>query len=133
MQRSLLGSLLISLLLSIIISSTVTNANFVNADPASSLEREPKDVIINAKIQINLVMIGDVWSDEDKGNITRKLLKTYSPTIYFENRTAGVTYEYTYNFDSVSEEIADELFKFIDSVAVETTTPQPIKQWVDSK
>ncbi len=129
MQRSLL----VSLLLSIIISSTVTNANFVNADPALSSERQPEDVIINAKMPINLVMIGDAWSDEDKGNITSKLLKTYSPTIYFENRTAGVTYNYTYNFDSVSEEIADKLFKFIDSVAVENTTPQPIKQWVDSK
>ena len=129
MQRVLLAFLL----LSILISSAVTNAIFASADPALSSERKPKDVIINAKMQINLVMIGGGWSDADKGNITKKLLKTYSPTIFFENRTAGVVYNYTYNFDSVSEEVASKLFKFIDSVAVENTVPPPIKQWVDSK
>ncbi|MFQ5970571.1 MAG: hypothetical protein ACE5J2_08785 [Nitrososphaerales archaeon] len=131
MQRVLLVSSLIIILL----SATVTNANLLDAesDTALSSERKPKDVIINAKMQINLVLIGDTWSGQDKGNITVKLLKTYSPTIFFENRTAGVTYNYTYNFDSVSEEIADELFKFIDSIAVENTTPQPIKEWVDTK
>jgi len=125
--------LLVSLLLGIIVFSVVTNASLAVTDPVLSSERKPKSAIINANMPINLVLIGDTWSDEVKGNITQKLLKTYSPTIAYENRTAGVTFNYTYNFDSVSEETATKLFKFIDSFAVENTIPQLIKQWRDSK
>ncbi len=126
-------SLLVLVLLSLIIFSNVVNANFISADSVLSSEKKPREIIINTKMPINLVMIGDTWSDQDKVNITDKLLKTYSPPILSENRTAGVTYNYKYNFDSVSQETADKLFKFINSTAVENPMPPPIKQWINSK
>jgi len=115
------------------ISSNVASINFISADSVLSSERKPRDIIINTTMPINLIMIGDAWSDEAKVNITAKLLKTYSPPILSENRIAGVTYNYTYNFDSVSQETANKLFKFINSTAVENTMPTPIKQWINSK
>ena len=105
---------LVSLLFGILIFSTVANTNFVGADGALLSERNPKDVIINTDMHINLVMIGDTWSDADKESIPEKLLKTYAPTIFFEDRLAGVKYNYVYNFDSVSQQTATNLFKFID-------------------
>jgi len=120
-------------LFGILLFSTLANANFSNANAALSSEREPKDLIIDTEMQINLVMIGDTWSDADKEGITNKLLKTYTPTIFFEDRAAGVKYNYAYNFVSVSEPTADKLFKFINGIAVENTTPEMIKQWVASK
>lgn len=126
-------ALLVSLLFSILMLSSVSTVNFSSVDAALSSERVPKDVIIDADMQINLVMIGDTWSDTDKENIADKLLKDYTPTIFFEDREAGVKYNYVYNFESVSEQTADKLFKFIDDIAVENTTPELIKQWVASK
>lgn len=124
---------LVSLLFGILLFPTLANANFTSVDAALSSERVPKDVIIDTEMQINLVMIGDTWSEGEKENISNKLLEAYTPTIFFEDRAAGVTYNYEYNFVSVSEQTAAKLFNFINAIAVENTTPEMIKQWVASK
>jgi hypothetical protein len=121
-------ALAISLLL--LITLPIATGNSANALPLQGTE---ENSTINAEMSINLVMIGDAWKEKDMENIKNRLLQTYTPQILFENRTAGVMYNYTYAFESVQAEKADAFFKFVNSVAVEEDAPPAVKEWVDSK
>jgi hypothetical protein len=117
------------LLTSIIVFSVIANYGTLTFD-AFALEITDRDIIIDANMTINLVLIGASWSDEDKVQITKRLLHSYVPMISSEERAAGVRYNYTFNFESESEQVSSELFKFIDSIAVKTSVPFPIEQWM---
>ncbi|MFY3739587.1 MAG: hypothetical protein HMLIMOIP_000006 [Candidatus Nitrosomirales archaeon] len=97
---------------------------------ALALETSDGDIVIDTNMAINLVLIGDSWSDEDKTQITKRLLTSYVPMISSEERPAGVRYNYTFNFTIESEDVSNKLFKFIDSIGVKTTVPYPIEQWM---
>lgn len=62
----------------------------------SSPEHESKDILITSDMQINLVVVGDNWTTEDKQAISSQLIKSYEPMILAENKPLGV--EYNYNF-----------------------------------
>jgi hypothetical protein len=117
------------LLLNIILFSLIGNAT---AQTSALLGKEDlsNNIIIDADMPINLVLIGDTWSEEHKTQIGKKLLKSYAPTIFSENRPAGVRYNYTYNFISESQQVSDEFFKYVDSIAVKNSVPFPIEQWM---
>lgn len=117
------------LLLGIIVFSIITNAGMLTSN-AVAVEITDSDIVIDTTMTVNLVLIGDSWSEEDQDQITKKLLQSYVPMISSEERPAGVRYNYTYNFKSETEQVSDELFKFIDSIAVKTSVPYPIEQWV---
>ncbi|MEM2759512.1 MAG: hypothetical protein QXU32_03635 [Nitrososphaerales archaeon] len=112
------------LLVSVLLFSFATNT-------FSQVEVKPSDnIIIDAPMQINLVMIGDTWSMEDQKNILDRLVKSYRPNIAYENRTAGVNYTYRYVFTNMTSEKSNELFAYMNTVAVENTMPEFIAEWI---
>jgi len=115
------------LLFGIISFSLIPNVSAQTSDMVK--ERTPADIIIDTELQINLVLIGDSWSTETKTQIMNKLLHSYTPMVFAEDRPVGVRYNYTYNFESAPEDVSTELFKFIDSIGVKTSAPLPIEQW----
>ncbi len=117
------------LLVGIIAFSTIAQCG-TRTFSAFAVEIKNEDIILDANMTINLVLIGDSWSDEDKTQITKRLLPSYVPMISAEERATGVRYNYTFNFESESEQVSSDLFKFIDSIGVKTTVPYPIEQWV---
>ncbi len=117
-------SLLASILFSLVSSPSL-------AQPTELVSgREPKEIIIDAQMQINLVMMGERWSEVDKTEISSRLLKSYAPSVFFEERLAGVNYTYSYNFVNAPDDVSNELFKFIDSVGVKNDVPNMIAQWI---
>lgn len=119
--------LLVAIVFSIILISAPLN---VSLGQNSSPEGESKDILITSDMQINLVVVGDNWTTEDKQAISSQLIKSYEPMILAENKPLGVEYNYNYNFVSASTTFSSGLFSFIDSVAVEVAMPEPIAQWV---
>ncbi|MFQ5941537.1 MAG: hypothetical protein ACE5KA_07570 [Nitrososphaerales archaeon] len=117
-----------SLLLATILFPIFPNG-FAQTSDGLSADRLPKDIFIETDMQINLVLIGDSWSEEDKTEITKKLLQSYAPRISSKDEPAGVRYNYTYTFRSESQQFSEELFKFIDTIGVETAVPTVIEQW----
>src|SRR5574341_741148 len=120
---------LFPLLTSIIVFSLIANYGTRTFD-AFALEIADRDIIIDTNMTINLVLIGGSWSDEDRAQITKRVLHSYVPMISSEEKAAGVKYNYTFNFESESEQVSSDLFKFIDSIAVKTSVPFPIEQWM---
>ncbi len=120
------------LLFSTILFSLIANAGAQTSDKLV-VERTPKDIMINTQMQINLVLIGDIWSEHDKAEITKRLLPSYTPMILSKGVPAGVGYNYTYIFSSEPDDVADRLFKFIDSIGVKTSVPGPIFNWMYSQ
>ena len=98
-----------------------------------SPEREPKEILFASAMQINLVVVGDEWSSEDKQAISSQLIKSYKPMLLEENIPIGVEYKYNYNFISAPEEFATQLYTFIKTAATDAPIPEPIAQWVVSE
>ena len=116
-------------LMGIIVFSLITGNGTRNIN-ALAVEQNGSDIVIDSNMQINLVLVGDNWSEEDKTQIMKRLLQSYVPMISSEERPAGVRYNYTYNFTTESEQVSNDLFKFIDSIGVKTSVPYPIEQWM---
>jgi hypothetical protein len=120
---------LIFVFLASIIIFSATAQHGTRTFEASAAEVTASDIVIDTNMIINLTLVGDSWSDEDKAQVTERLLHSYMPMISSEQRPAGVRYNYTFNFESESEDVSNELFNFIDSIAVKTSVPFPIEQW----
>ncbi|MEE8132430.1 MAG: hypothetical protein V3T40_02525, partial [Nitrososphaerales archaeon] len=101
-------------LAAILLFSFTTN---ISAQETEEEKPPNNDIIVDAMMQINLVMIGDTWSQEEQKAIGDKLLKSYMPNIYYEERAAGVNYTYNYSFRNMTAEKSDELVTYIDAIA----------------
>lgn len=110
------------ILASILLFSLATSA------PIQATEHD--QILMSATMQINLVMVGDTWAEEDEEAIKEKLFKSYAPTIFFEDKYAGVNYSYNYVFVNMTAEKSNELFQYMNTVAVENTMPSFIAQWM---
>ncbi len=124
-----MNQILSLLLATIIVFSLIANYGTQTFAPVAHGITD-SGIIIDTSMTINLVLIGENWAEEDKAEITKRLLRSYVPMISSEERPAGVRYNYTFNFESESEQVSSELFKFIDSIAVKTSVPFPIEQWM---
>ena len=124
--------LLVAIAFSIILISAPLNVslgqNFANP-------REPKEILFTSDMQINLVIVGDEWGNEDKRAISSQLIQSYKPMILGkeENIPIGVEYKYNYTFISAPEEFATQLYTFIKTTATDAPMPEPIAQWVVSE
>jgi len=89
--------------------------------------------MIKSPIKINVVMLGETWPDTNE--VRKQLLKSYEPMIIEQNRTAGVEFTYNYNFIQASESVSEELFSYIDSIAVDNSADLPISlvDWLADK
>gem|GEM_PF-1033131 len=94
---------------------------------------QPEDIMIKSSIKINAVMLGETWPDTNE--VQKQLLESYKPMIIEQNRTAGVEFEYNYNFVQAPASVSDELFSYIDSIAVDNSSDLPISlvDWLADK
>ena len=94
---------------------------------------QPEDIMIKSSIKINVVMLGETWPDINE--VQKQLLESYKPMIIEQNRTAGVEFEYNYNFVQAPASVSDELFSYIDSIAVDNSSDLPISlvDWLADK
>lgn len=94
---------------------------------------QPEDIMIKSSIKINVVMLGETWPDINE--VQKQLLESYEPMIIEQNRTAGVEFEYNYNFVQAPASVSDELFSYIDSIAVDNSSDLPISlvDWLADK
>ncbi|MGH9934025.1 MAG: hypothetical protein ACRD3Z_02790, partial [Nitrososphaerales archaeon] len=62
-------------------------------------------------------------------------LKSYKPMITEQNRTAGVEFVYNYNFVETPQSVSEELFSYIDSIAVDNSSELPVSliEWLADK
>ena len=94
-----------------------------------SPSREPKEILFTSDMQINLVVVGDQWSEEDQKAISSKLLKSYKPILLEQNIPIGVEYKYNYTFVSADDLFSTRLYTFIEDATLEVEMPEPIAQW----
>jgi hypothetical protein len=76
---------------------------------------QPDEIVVTQLLDVNLILVGDVWNSEIKDMITENLNLEYSPFISTELNRAGITYHYDYNFVDVSENDSDKLFDYMKS------------------
>jgi hypothetical protein len=106
---------------------------YTSSADAQEIKHEAKEIIIKATMQINLVMVGSSWSSA--ADIQAQLMKSYKPIIAVQNRTAGVEFVYNYNFVDAPASLSNELFSYIDSIAVDSSDEPPnlLLSWLDEK
>ncbi len=95
--------------------------------------KQSEDIMIKSPVTINVVMIGETWPDTNE--VQKQLLKSYKPMITEQNRTAGVEFVYNYNFVQAPSSLSEELFSYIDSIAVDNSSELPIslQEWLINK
>ncbi|MGH9879078.1 MAG: hypothetical protein ACRD5H_15730, partial [Nitrososphaerales archaeon] len=103
--------LLIAIAFSIMLISTSLTVPL--AQGYLSNAREPKEILFTSDMQINLVVVGDQWSEEDQEAISSKLIKSYNPMLLEQNVPIGVEYNYNYTFVSADDLFATRLYTFI--------------------
>ncbi len=119
------------------ISAFILTLIFTPAMPAGqaylSPAREPEEIIFTSDMQINLVVVGDEWSNDDKEEIASKLIKSYKPVLLEEDVPIGVEYNYNYTFSSTDDLFSTRLYTFIEGAAIEASMPEPIAEWAVSE
>jgi len=120
------------LLIAIALGITLISASLTVplAEGYLSPSREPKEILFTSDMQINLVVVGDQWSEEDQEAISSKLIKSYKPILLEENVPIGVEYNYNYTFVSADDLFSTRLYTFIEDSTLEVEMPDPIAQWV---
>lgn len=78
---------------------------------------QPDEILVTQLLDVNLILVGDVWEPELKKTIEKKLNSQYSPFIHSELNRAGITYHYNFNFVSASESESNALFDYVKSEA----------------
>ena len=95
--------------------------------------KQSEDIMIKSPVTINVVMLGETWPDTNE--VQKQLLKSYKPMITEQNRTAGVEFTYNYNFIQAPASVSEELFSYINSIAVDNSSELPIslQEWLINK
>lgn len=90
-------------------------ANFVDKNPKKyeASQWTPDEIVVKQTIDLNLILVGDEWSDQQKKQILSKLNKSYLPIINSELHLSGAKYIYTHSFVSASEEFSTDLFNLM--------------------
>ncbi len=70
----------------------------------------PGEMIVEQDVDVNLILVGDSWTDSQKNEIKNNLVKSFSPLVFSELHLAGMKYNYKYNFISASDSISEDLF-----------------------
>jgi len=78
---------------------------------------QPDEIVATQLLDVNLILIGDVWDPELEKLIKKNLNNKYSPFIHSELNRAGITYHYNFDFVEVSESDSNLLFDFVKSEA----------------
>jgi len=89
------------------VPQTWATANFVDKTPKKydASKWTPDEIVVKQTIDLNLILVGDKWSDQQKKEILKKLDKTNFPIINSELHLAGAKYIYQHTFVSASEKI----------------------------
>jgi hypothetical protein len=76
------------------------------------------DIVLEKKINVNLVLIGEKWPSSVKSSIVNNLPNYRDPIFVSSQEKIGIRHIYNYNFVSVSDEEVKELSKFMSENSV---------------
>jgi len=79
----------------------------------------PNEILLNQNLDVNLILVGDVWNSTFQNKIKNSLEKTYEPIIHSELGKAGIKYNYKYNFVSLDDQQSQGVFDFMKQEAEE--------------
>lgn len=90
-------------------------AEFVDSSPAKYAASDwiPGEVIVTQHVDVNLILVGDEWTEEQKEEISNGLHMETMPIIVSELHLAGDKYVYQYDFVSAPEEFSAGLFSLM--------------------
>lgn len=94
---------------------TWATANFVDKNPKKyeASQWVPNEITVTQSIDLNLILVGDEWSEQQKKQILNKLYKSNSPLISSELHLSGAKYLYQYKFVSAPKEFSTDLFNMM--------------------
>ena len=76
---------------------------------------QPDEIVVTQMLDVNLILVGDIWESEIKNMVKNQLNTKYSPFISSELKRSGITYHYNFDFVSISEDDSNDLFDFVKS------------------
>ncbi len=76
---------------------------------------QPDEIVATQLLDVNLILVGDVWEPELKKMIKQNLNSQYSPFVHSELNRAGITYHYNFNFVAITESDSNSLFDYVKS------------------
>lgn len=90
-------------------------ADFVDRSPVkyASSDWIPAEVLATQPVDVNLILVGDKWTEEQKGDISSRLYGETTPIIVSELHLAGDRYLYQYDFVSAPDEFSAGLFSLM--------------------
>jgi len=94
---------------------TWATTNFIDENPIKyeSSKKIPDEILVNQPVDLNLILVGDEWSENQKNQILNKLYKSNSPIINSELHLSGAKYIYSHSFISASDEFTADLFSMM--------------------
>lgn len=104
-----------------------------------SYESVPGEILIETDYMINLIMVGDEWSDHFQDSVRQGLAKEHAPGILRGLHLAGIKYNYEYEFISASQRESERVFEFMEENSERVTPfygemhedePWGIAQWI---
>lgn len=96
-------------------ATTTILDNTITTSESSSLT--PPEILVTQDVDVNLVMIGDMWGDAQKTQVLEKLTRSFSPLVHSEMHLSGAKYNYQYDFVSASPEFSAKFFDYMKSIA----------------
>ena len=96
-------------------SQTVSKSNY--------LITNDDEIILERKLDINLILIGEEWTTGLKNEIKSELPVSREPHYVFQNEPIGIRHSYNYNFISVEEEKVNKVSSFMNENFQPTLIP----------
>ncbi len=90
--------------------------NFESGDEIKKLQSDgwiPHEVVVSQNLDVNLILVGDTWTESLKNRIKPELTEKYLPIVSSELHLAGIEYNYIYNFVSAPDETSQKVFDHI--------------------
>ncbi|QLH07207.1 hypothetical protein [Nitrosopumilus ureiphilus] len=94
---------------------TWATVNFVDKTPIkyAASNWSPDEVVVTQSIDLNLILVGDQWTENQKKEIQSKLSKSIIPITNSELHLTGAKYLYQYDFVSASDDFSNGLFNLM--------------------
>ena len=70
----------------------------------------PNEIVVTGNLDVNLILVGDQWSEAMKNQVKENLVSEYLPVIHSEQHFSGIQHTYTYQFSSTDEQFNAKLW-----------------------
>ncbi len=91
-------------------------ASFIGSSHAQLLYHDSvsgNQIVLEKTVNINIILIGDTWSNQEISQIKSSLKTSYEPYVDSAKEKLGIKYKYQYNFYSASDTDSNDVFSFM--------------------